>query len=59
MQAAQNDLSESEPEAYKAFLLGAMGGLRRGEIDRLEWTAFDWQLERLHPDPQCRVESLT
>ena len=53
MQAAQNDLSESEPEAYMAFLLGAMGGLRRGEIDRLEWTAFDWQLESSTQTPSA------
>ena len=25
-----------------------MVGLRRAEIDQLEWTAFDWQLEKLH-----------
>jgi integrase len=45
---AQTGLSESDPESFKVFLLASMVGLRRGEIDRLEWTAFDWQLERLH-----------
>jgi integrase len=45
---AQAGLSESDPESFKVFLLACMVGLRRGEIDRLEWTAFDWQLEKLH-----------
>jgi hypothetical protein len=45
---AQSQLSRSDPEAFKAFLLASMVGLRRAEIDQLEWTAFDWQLEKLH-----------
>ena len=45
---AQSELSRSDPEAFKAFLLASMVGLRRAEIDQLEWTAFDWQLEKLH-----------
>jgi hypothetical protein len=46
--AAQTGLSESDPESFKVFLLASMVGLRRAEIDRLEWTAFDWQLDKLH-----------
>ncbi|MGA8655866.1 MAG: tyrosine-type recombinase/integrase [Chthoniobacterales bacterium] len=46
--SAQTELSASDPEAFKAFLLASMAGLRRAEIDRLEWTAFDWHLEKLH-----------
>jgi integrase len=45
---AQTDLSESDPESFKVFLLASMVGLRRAEIDRLEWIAFDWQLDKLH-----------
>jgi hypothetical protein len=45
---AQSQLSRSDPEAFKTFLLASMVGLRRAEIDQLEWTAFDWQLEKLH-----------
>ena len=45
---AQMELSASDPEAFKAFLLASMAGLRRAEIDQLEWTAFDWQNEKLH-----------
>ena len=37
-----------DPEAYKVFLLALFCGLRRGEIDRLEWSAFDWKEEKLH-----------
>jgi hypothetical protein len=44
--SAQAELSTSDPEAYKAFLLASMAGLRRAEIDQLEWTAFDWQHEK-------------
>ena len=45
---AQTDLSHSDPESFEVFPLASMAGLRRAEIDRLEWTAFDWQLEKLH-----------
>ena len=45
---AQSQLSRSDPEAFKAFLLASMVGLRRAEIDQLERTALDWQLEKLH-----------
>ena len=30
------------PEEYKAFLLSLMAGLRRAEIDKLEWSSFNW-----------------
>jgi integrase len=29
-------------EQFKIFLLAIMAGLRRNEIDKLEWNAFDW-----------------
>ena len=29
-------------EQFKIFLLALMAGLRRNEIDKLEWSAFDW-----------------
>jgi hypothetical protein len=37
----------NDPEALKAFLLGAMAGLRRKEIDLLPWTAFNWTKQTL------------
>ncbi len=38
---AQNELAEKYPEQFKIFLLAIMAGLRRGEIDLLEWSALD------------------
>jgi integrase len=35
-------LAFRHPEQYKIFLLGALAGLRRNEIDVLPWTAFRW-----------------
>jgi integrase len=37
--AAQNELPR---EQFKIFLLAIMAGLRRNEIDKLEWSAFDF-----------------
>jgi len=39
IRAAQKELSQ---ELFKIFLLAIMAGLRRNEIDKLEWQAFDW-----------------
>ncbi|MGH8092692.1 MAG: tyrosine-type recombinase/integrase [Chthoniobacterales bacterium] len=33
---------QGEPEQLKIFLLATMAGLRRNEIDKLEWSAFRW-----------------
>jgi hypothetical protein len=33
---------ELPPEQLKIFLLATMAGLRRNEIDKLEWAAFRW-----------------
>jgi integrase len=35
-------LAELGQEELKVFLLAAMAGLRRNEIDKLPWTALDW-----------------
>jgi hypothetical protein len=40
---AEKDLSVSSPEAYKIFLLAVAAGLRRKEIDLLEWSSFRWE----------------
>lgn len=45
--AAKAELRAAFPESYKAFLLGLFCGLRRSEIDLLEWTAMDWQLNQI------------
>jgi hypothetical protein len=39
---AEAALGELPPEQLKIFLLAAMAGLRRNEIDKLPWTAFCW-----------------
>jgi integrase len=39
IRAAQQELPE---EQFKIFLLAIMAGLRRNEIDKLEWSAFDF-----------------
>ncbi len=41
--AARNELKTSDPEAFKAFLLGLFAGMRRAEIDGAEWRMVDWQ----------------
>jgi integrase len=37
---ARHELEHNDPEAYKAFLLAVGLGLRRKEIDLLEWPSF-------------------
>jgi hypothetical protein len=39
---ANEELAPGDPEAFKAFLLAVMVGLRRKEIDLLEWDSFLW-----------------
>ncbi len=39
---ARSELATEEPEQFKIFLLATMAGLRRKEIDTLEWFAFRW-----------------
>ena len=42
---ARQELGEGEGdklEQYKVFLLSLCAGLRRNEIDKLEWSAFDF-----------------
>ena len=41
MQAGQADLSTSDPEAFKALLLALGAGLRKSEIDNLQWPQVD------------------
>jgi integrase len=40
--AAKTELKSKDPEAYKAFLLGLFAGMRKGEIDLVEWGMIDW-----------------
>lgn len=43
IQMATQELQETDPEAFKVFLLASMAGLRRKEIDLLEWSALRWE----------------
>jgi integrase len=40
---ALDELTHQDPEAFKAFLLAVLAGLRRKEIDLLEWDSFLWE----------------
>jgi hypothetical protein len=42
LESAREEPASTKPEQFKIFLLGAMAGLRRNEIDKLPWTAFRW-----------------
>lgn len=42
IQKAREELATGKPEQFKIFLLATMAGLRRNEIDKLEWPAFRW-----------------
>ena len=39
---ARSELATEAPEQFKIFVLATMAGLRRKEIDTLEWSAFRW-----------------
>src|SRR5262249_5697303 len=43
IRAASAELAITQPEVFKAFLLALMAGLRRKEIDLLEWSSFQWE----------------
>ena len=43
IEKARGELAEAAPEQFKIFLLAVMAGLRRNEIDKLEWPAFRWK----------------
>jgi integrase len=42
VEAAKDELAEPEPEQFKIFVLAIMAGLRRNEIDKAEWSWFNW-----------------
>ncbi len=48
LQSAKDDLSDSDPEAFKTLLLALGAGLRRGEIDRLLWRQVDLAAGVIH-----------
>jgi len=46
-QLIKDAVKELKEEPLKAFLLAVMAGLRRSEIDSLQWSAFDWEKKTL------------
>jgi integrase len=59
VESARSELAEREPEQFKIFLLAAMAGLRRNEIDKLPWSAFrfDEGLIRIEATEHFRAKS--
>ena len=55
--AAREELSRAEPEGFKIFLLAVMVGLRRREIDLLEWSAFRWEQKVIRIEPTSCFEA--
>jgi integrase len=49
--AATAELREPFPEAYKVFLLAVGVGLRKKEIDLLEWPSFRWEHNVIRIEP--------
>ena len=48
LRAASEELSETDPEAFKALLLALGAGLRRQEIDNLLWRQIDFNSGVIH-----------
>ena len=48
---ANKELRPSDPPVYMIFLLGVAAGLRRKEIDLLEWSAFRFKENALRVEP--------
>jgi integrase len=48
---AREELSENEPEVFKIFALSLMVGLRRREIDLLQWSSFHWESNTIRIEP--------
>jgi integrase len=57
--AAQRELSETDPPVFLAFLLALGAGLRRIEIDRLEWAAFRFEDNVIRIEPTRYFEPKT
>jgi integrase len=49
--AAHKELAKKDAPAFLAFVLALGAGLRRIEIDRLEWTAFHWDENVIRIEP--------
>jgi integrase len=57
--AAHGDLARAEPEQFKIFLLAFAVGLRRGEIDRLAWSQFNWSKGQINVEVTAHGDTKT
>lgn len=59
IEAANENLKRSDPQCYGIFLLAVAAGLRRKEIDLLEWSSFRWEenVIRIQPTNFYRPKS--
>jgi hypothetical protein len=48
LESAREELATAKPEQFKIFLLDAMAGLRRNEIDNLPWSALRFDEGVIH-----------
>jgi integrase len=51
IKGAKNELAKAKTEQFKILLLAVMAGLRRKEIDTLEWAAFRWETSVIRIEP--------
>jgi integrase len=51
VRAACDELASTRPEEFKVFTLAVMSGLRRNEIDKLEWIRFNWSAGTINITP--------
>src|SRR5260370_2564678 len=51
IKAVKKELRDSSPEEYKVFLLAVGAGLRKKEIDLLEWPSFRWEENAIRIEP--------
>ena len=51
IKTAKAKLPDSSPEEYKVFLLTVGAGLRKKEIDLLEWSSFRWDENVIRIEP--------
>ena len=51
IEAADEDLKASDPACHAIFLLAVAAGLRRKEIDLLEWSSFRWEENAIRIQP--------
>jgi integrase len=51
IEAANESLRSRDPECHAIFPLAVAAGLRRKEIDLLEWTSFLWEENMIRIQP--------